>query len=310
MSMHFCDLAVQAALDGAIAPEEILALRRDGWSDGAVDAAEAEAIFTLNDHIAQATPEWTDFFVEALGEFVVNGSAPKGYVDHANADWLVARIDRDGRLESMAELQLLVRVLEKATSVPDSFKAYALSQIEQAVLTGEGPTRDGGSLDKGAITTTEATLLRRMIFAQGGDRPAGVSEAEAEMLFRLKNAALGADNAPEWKRLFVQGVGNFLEGYTSYEPLSAERTAELENFMADTRHGIGRFLGRLARADVNAGFQSTFDSSEGIDRNAAVAVAAAEEITSSEKAWLQTQLDADGRIDEYEQALLDFLFEN
>jgi hypothetical protein len=308
MSMHFCDLAVQAALDGAIAPEEILALRRDGWSDGAVDAEEADAIFTLNDHIQHATPEWTDFFVEALGEFVVNGSKPKGYVDAAKADWLIARIDRDGRLESMAELQLLVRVLEKATSVADSLKTYALSQIERAVLTGEGPTRDGGSFEKGAINATEANLLRRMIFAQGGDRPAGVSQAEAEALFRLKDATAKAPNAPEWKRLFVQGVGNYLEGYTSYEPLSAERTAELEAFMAKPAEGLGRFFSRMARADVNAGFQSAFHAAEGIDRDAAVADA--EQITPSENAWLKAHLDADGGIDEYEQALLDFLAEN
>lgn len=303
MSMHFCDLAVQAALDGAISSEEILALRRDGWSDGTMDAEEADAIFTLNDHIAEASPEWTDFFAEALGEFVINGSAPKGYVDPAKAAWLIDRLDRDGRLESMAELQLLVRVLEKATSVPDSLKTYALAQIEQAVLTGEGPTRDGGGLQKGAVTATEAALLRRMIFAQAGDRPAGVSQAEAELLFRLKDAALSGQNAPEWKRLFVQGVGNFLEGYTSYEPLSAERTAELEAFMADTRHGVGRFLGRIA----SGGFQTAFDSTGSIDRDAAVE--AAETITSDENAWLQAHLDADGGIDEYEQALLDFLFQ-
>lgn len=307
MSMHFSDLAVQAARDGAIAPDEILALRRDGWSDGKMDAAEADAIFVLNEHIAQPTPDWTDFFVEAIGEFIINGSAPKGYVDQANADWLIARIDRDGRLETMAELQLLVRVLEKATSVPDSLKTYALTEIEAAVLTGEGPTRDGGAFAKGSINATEAGLLRRVIFAQAGDRPAGVSQAEAEMLFRLKDATLTAPNAPEWKRLFVQGVGNYLEGYTSYEPLSAERTAELEAFMANTDRGIGRFLGRMARADKAEGFRFSAHAAEDIDRDALVAMAA--KVTPSEKDWLQARLDADGGIDEYEQALLDFLAE-
>lgn len=308
MSMHFCDLAVQAALDGAIAPEEILALRGEGWSDGAINADEADAIFTLNHHIAQPTAEWVDFFVEALGEFVINGAEPRGYVTPANADWLIAYMDRDGRLETMAELQLLVRVLEKATSVPDSLKAYALAQIEQAVLTGEGPTRDGGVFAAGSINATEANLLRRMVFAQAGDRPAGVSQAEAEMLFRLKDASLGAANAPEWKRLFVQGVGNYLEGYTGFEPLSRERTAELEAFMAKPDHGLGRFFNRMARADISEGFRTAFAQSEGIDRDAAVA--SAEELTESENAWLRLRLDADGGIDEYEQALLDFLAES
>ena len=38
-------------------------------------------------------------------------------------------------------------------------------------------------------------------------------------------------------------------------------------------------------------------------------VAAAQEVTSVEQAWLQGQIDANGLIDEYDQALLDFLAE-
>ena len=40
MSMHFRDIAVQAASDGAIGPDEILALRRAGWVDGKMDPEE------------------------------------------------------------------------------------------------------------------------------------------------------------------------------------------------------------------------------------------------------------------------------
>ena len=48
MSIHFRDLAEQAAADGAIAPEEILSLRRAGWGDGRIQPEEAEAIFAIN----------------------------------------------------------------------------------------------------------------------------------------------------------------------------------------------------------------------------------------------------------------------
>ena len=62
----------------------------------------------------------------------------------------------------------------------------------------------------GRIDDAEVTLIRRLIFAPAGDGPAKVSAAEAEMLFRLKDATLGKDNSPEWKKLFVQGVANHL----------------------------------------------------------------------------------------------------
>lgn len=310
MSMHFRDLAGQVAADGAISPEEILILRRASWSDGRIDADEAEAIFTVNDRIAEHDASWADFFVEALVEFVVNGAEPLGYVDEAKADWLMARIDRDGRLESMAELELLAKLFERATSAPERLRTYAIAQIGTAVLTGEGPTR-GGALDAvqsgGGINDAEALLLRRLIFAPASDRPAGVSRTEAELLFRLKDATLGAANGPEWKRLFVQGVGNYLMAYTSYEPLSRERAAELEEFMVRPSDGVGRFFARMARFDLQSGFTGVFGSRPAREHEAEAA--AARDVTDEERSWLDVRIDADHEIDPYEQALMDFLAE-
>ena len=307
MSMHFRDLAEQAAADGAITPEEILSLRRAGWSDGRIEPEEAEAIFVINDRLSERPPEWADFFVEALSEFAVNGTEPRGYVNAAQADWLVARMDHDGHLDGMAELELLVKVLEKATDVPARLKDYALVQIEQAVLTGEGPTRRGGALEAGCISDAEVALLRRIVFAQAGDRPAAVSRHEAEMLFRLKDATLGATNAAGWQRLFVQGVGNYLSGFSSYAPLSSERAAELDGFMNQSAANVGGFLGRMARTPVEGGFRRVFGRKRPGSTDDAVAAAA--RVTSDEKLWLQDRIDADDQIDALEKALLDFLAE-
>src|ERR1700741_1054856 len=137
MSIYFRDLAAQAAADGTISPEEVLILRRAGWQDGKIDADEAEAIFTVHDRIEDHSPEWIDFFVEALAEYVVNGSEPLGYVDDAKAEWLMEHIDRDGSVETMGELELLVKLFERATGVPEQLRTYAIAQIEKAVLIGE-----------------------------------------------------------------------------------------------------------------------------------------------------------------------------
>ena len=66
-------------------------------------------------------------------------SAPRGYVSEENAAWLIARIDHDGRVDTLSELELLVKVLETALNAPASLKDYALRQIEDAVLSGTGP---------------------------------------------------------------------------------------------------------------------------------------------------------------------------
>jgi hypothetical protein len=311
MSMHFRDLAAQAAAAGRIGAEEILELRRAGWADGKMDPDEAETLFHANDHLPDTSVEWCDFFVEALSEFIVNTVAPKGYVDEGMADELIERIDRDGRVGTLAELELLVRVSEKAIAVPAALKAYALKQLEDAVLNGDGPTRRG-TLDPSGVNAGECALLRRLIFAPGSDRPAAVSKTEAEMLFRIKDLTLYETNAPEWETLFVQGAANFLLGFGGKEPLPIERAAELEAFMSTEGKGVGNFLARMMRSDVEDNVGQAFGSlldiapqGPGIDEQVEDAL----QLTEAEEVWLLDHIDADEELDPMEKALLAFIAE-
>lgn len=310
MTMHFRDLAERAAADGTIDPAEVLALRREAWPDGAISAEEADAILAINARVANHTPEWTDFVVEAVGDFLLNGSEPRGYVPDERADWLIAALDHDGRLDSQTELELLVRVVERALGTPERLKAYALAQIERAVIYGDGPTRDGGTLAAGTVTASECRALRRLIFAAGGDGPACVSQAEAELLFRIKDATLGAANAPEWRDLFVQGVANHVQGWRHSEGLTRERAAALETFMNDATSRVGGFMARMARVGPN-GFASAVRGAAFGRRQAApdaLAQARADAaVTASEQDWLDAQMAASDGVDPLEEALLAFL---
>ena len=147
-----------------------------------------------------------------------------------------------------------------------------------------------------------------MIFAQAGDRPGAVGRSEAEMLFRLKDATLGADNAPEWKQLFVQGVGNYLQGFGGYEPLTRERATELEHFMNDTAVHIGGFFSRMGDLVADGGLTKAL-AARPARRDRAAEADAAQAVTDDEQLWLQDRIDADDRLDEFDQALLDFLAE-
>lgn len=309
MTMHFADLARAVAADGEIAPQEVLALRRLGWGDGQISPAEAEAIFAINRALARPSGEWVDFFVEALGEFVLNGSEPRGMCSEEEARWLMQAIDHDGRLETMAELELLVRVIERARNVPDSLKHYALRQLEAAVLTGTGPTRCGGELSATHVTGAECRLMRRLVFASGGHGPAAVTRFDAEMLFRVKDATLGADNSPEWAQLFVDGVANYLRGFTlANAQLSHDRMKELEGFIADNRASVGRFIGAMVREVPQA--RNHFGKVFGRKPDAAGFAELATEgnlVTEHEKRWLDGMIEADGEIDALERTLIDRL---
>lgn len=310
MSMEFGDLTTQIAGDGRITAEEILELRKLGWADGRMSPDEAESLFVANETADETSPEWCDFFVDALTSFVVNTVEPRGYVDAEMAEELITRIDRDGRVGTIAELELLVHVIEVATSVPQALRDYALKQVEEAVVVGDGPTRHG-SLSPHGINATEVALLKRLIFGTGSERPAGVSQSEAEMLFRIKDASLYERNDPAWQDLFVRGVAQFLLGFGGHEALSEERAGQLEKFMASEGAGIGGFLYRMitSKPDV-AGFGSLLKI--GSDEPDYLAdwdddAAAAATFEPAEHTWLHDMLEADEELDEMEKALIAFI---
>ncbi len=130
------------------------------------------------------------------------------------------------------------------------------------------------------------------------------------MLFRIKDATLDANNAPEWERLFVQGVGNYLQGWQGANGLSRERAAELEGFMNDTASDLGRFFRRMAVTNVNGLAQAALDVGFGRRKPAvdpATLAARDHTVTDTEKLWLDARIDANDRIDHLDEALLRFL---
>lgn len=307
MTTQFIAIAESAAADGQITADELLSLRREGWGDGIIIRAEADALFALNSALQDRSAEWTDFFVEAIGEFVLNGTEPRLQCSLEEAEWLIGQIDSDGKVDSMAELETLVRILERAENTPDRLKNYVLEQVERAVLTGTGPTRCGGDLSATHISAAECRIVRRVIFASGGHGPAAVTRYDAEMLFRLKDATLAEENADAWDDLFVDGVANFLKGFVlPHAQVSHERKLELEAFVAENRASVGRFMGRVAREapQVMNHFGKVFGkkSADGTDFSALAE--AGEEITSSESEWLDRMVNGDGEVDELESRLI------
>ena len=153
-------------------------------------------MFDLNRAARDAGPEWTDFFVEAMTEYVVNQRPPRGYVDEGAANWLIAEIERDGAAARARRSGAGRQGAGDARSTaPESLKAL-----------GARPDRGGGADRRGpdpqrpappnVVDEAEVALLRRIVFAAGGEGACTVGADEAEMLWRLKDACLAGDNAP------------------------------------------------------------------------------------------------------------------
>lgn len=310
MSFSFSDFSAALKAGAPVTADDVLALRRWVWPDGVVSESEAEALFAINRLITEAAPEWDDFFVEAISEHVLNASEPHGYVDDATASWLIGQFAQDGAPVKPVELETVVKILEKALNAPASLKKWALQQVETAVLTGEGPTRRDGPLQPGRVDEAEVKLLRRLVFATGGDGALTVGDDEAEMLWRIKDATLHADNPPEWMQLFVQALANHLMAWTNYRPLERGQAAELENFMNDRHSSVLCFLGRMRGQLLHPDFadaERIFIRAEPTAAQHEASVEAAKAVTPAEQTWLQAHIDADGARDPYEEGLLAFI---
>jgi hypothetical protein len=294
MTFSFSDFTAALKSGHRITAEDVLAVRRAVWPDGRISDTEAGFVFDLNRLIEEPSPEWRDFFLDALTDYVVNQKAPRGYVDEANADWLISEVDQDGAQVSRLEIELVVKVVERALNCPARLRSWALAQLEEAVVRGTK------SVDAG-----ECALLRRLVFAPGGEGALVVGKDEAEALWRIKNACLDSANAPEWKILFVQAVGNHLMAWSDYKPLARDDAARLEAFVNDDRSSVAGFFSRMRGSNPLAEAAKLFKPEPGVDH--AARLAEAEAVTADERNWLDGRVNADGARDPYEEALLAFV---
>ena len=229
-----------------ITPLDVLELRQLIFRDGVVAAEEADALFRLDEACNERCAEWADFFVEAITDYIVHQEKPAGYVSAKNAEWLINAISHDGKVDTLTELELLVRVLEKAKFSTERLVAFALKQVKHAVVDGQGPLMQGGELVPGVIDKAEVDLLRRMLYAFGGDGNIAITRAEAEVLFEINDRVAGARNDASWNDLFVKAIANFVMCASGYQAPTREEALRQENFLDRADADIGGFLARMA----------------------------------------------------------------
>ena len=107
--------------DGVIDEHEVKQLHEVLYADGVIDKEEAEFLFELNDAVSGKAnhPSWESLFVEAITSFLLEDETSPGVVDTDEADWLLAKIQGDGKLDNV-ELALLKNLKDKAKKLPQS----------------------------------------------------------------------------------------------------------------------------------------------------------------------------------------------
>jgi hypothetical protein len=310
--MPTSEILARVQSSGRVSAEDALAARRIVYrDDGAIDPNEIEMLFRIDEAAKTADPSWSALIVEAGTDYIVNQKEPAGYIDEANANWLVSRISADGVVKTATELELLVKVLETAQSSPEPLVKFALRQVELAVVSGEGPLAYGEHLEPGRVTRAEAALVRRILYAFGGHAGIAITRSEAEVLFDINDASAGADNDPEWTDLFVKAAANCIMAASGYAAPPREVALAREQWLDSPNAGVGGFFSRMAAGGLK-GILKAYTAPSEMDwaaRNALQRsrIRAAEVITEGEAKWLADRMCRSGSLDENEKALLRFL---
>ena len=302
-----------------ITDEDVLKFRREVFEDMLISRAEAEGVFALNNSIEDTSKTWNDFFVEVMVDYCVNQAKPQGYMSDTNADWLVAQVTKDGRLDTNSELELVVKVIERATEVPTLFAAFALEQVAVAVLEGNGNLLNNDELTAGILGAPEAKLLRRIMYGVGAEGRLAVSQEEVEVLFDLNDMTVEAENHPEWTDVFIKAVACHLMSAGGYQAIDRKEAMRREAWLDDTTVDVAGMLSKTLSSvgDIMKGglFGGAMRSGSDImddvwaQRNAEHEAneKVANAIDSNESHWLVDRIGRDGVLHENEKALISYL---
>jgi hypothetical protein len=292
---------------GAVSADDVLLVRRAVYGgEVAVTPDEMETMLAIDEAASRADPSWTQLLAEAGADFIVNQLPPAGYVTEENAVWLVERIAKDGVVKTSRELELLVHVIERATSAPGSLAGLAVRQVMLAIMDGKGPLA-GHGFERGRMSKDAVDILRRILYAFGGNGAVAITKSEAEVLFDLNDATSDANNDPSWDDLFVKAVASYLLTISGHTPPTREQALSDERWLDAPDEGLGGFFARMTKGGLQgilAAYRETDGRSDGTRSNSD---ARTKGVGADEATWLAERFGREGRLKENERALLRFI---
>lgn len=284
------------ATNGFVTADEVLFLRRTVFADGVVTADELDLMFDLADRAPEGDAEWPQYFAEIVADYYLREEEPQGYLTDEEFASLQARVTRDGYANALERL-LLVKLMETAVKTPAIMSAFTGAQIKAAIIARNAP----------AVDRTDIMLIRRWLFAAGGDGHVGVTRNEAEILFDINDAIRASGPNEAWTELFTTGIVNHLMASLGYTAADREEAMRQHAFISDHAPEVGGFFRKMA-AGVFDAFRNAGRAEKTVyqqkEEARAVLGATAEEITPEEAGWLATRIGRDGTFDEAERAIV------
>ncbi|MBC7830946.1 MAG: hypothetical protein H7Y62_02900, partial [Hyphomicrobium sp.] len=257
---------------------------------------------------------WAEFYVDTLTDYLVNQLEPEGYLTAEEAQRFTSRIAPDGIIARKSELDLLVNVLDKSRWSPVSLSRLALQQVKRAVVDGEGPLRDNHPGHAGTIRECEVELVRRILYAFGGEGSVAITRPEAEVLFDINDNIRDPQSNAAWTDLFVKAVTNVVMAASGQGVPTREEALRRDAWLMEARGELSplALLAAMVSSSIDAvgaAYQEQSAEERALARleQQRIEIITNEEIPLAKAAWLCERIGRDGRLTPNEAALVAYL---
>jgi hypothetical protein len=226
----------------------------------------------------------------------------------------MARIAPDGVVERKSDLDLIVNVLDQSRWSPVSLSRLALLQVKRAVIDGDGPLREAHPGQQGSIRECEVELVRRILYAFGGEGCVAVTRPEAEVLFDINDAIANPQSNAAWTDLFVKAATNVVMAASGQAVPTREEALRRDAWLMEATGELSplALLSAMVSSSIDA-VRATYQDQSAEERALArleqqrIEIITNEEVTQADAAWLCERIGRDGRLTPNEAALVAYL---
>ena len=305
--------------NGRIESQHAGQLRKMIYAKGTVTKEDAATLFRLDRACSKKDPKFAALYVEALTDYFVWQTEPKGYVTAEQSAYLIENVANDGHVSSKTELELLLNIVHWAREVPgrvDRFGAGVGAPVRVAVA---GCASGRQSSARGHWGGRCRDFAQSAACAGRRRRSAGYA-ARSGVAVHIERSDGAGDNDKAWTELFTLALANHLLNPMNPPQVPTRDEAVHRERWLDERGSMGRMLTAavtsLASGDVPfAGVWESLDPTGAVqarkeadaERKSAKLRLSREQIDAGEAQWLCERILRDGSVDENERALLVFL---
>lgn len=199
LSYPACMIAGQNKIDA----QDVLTLRKHVFPQGLASAEDAITLQTLHHSPGSKCPEWATYYVEAMTAFIVDLCWPQGSLDDLNARWIEALIAPEGVVETEAELDFLIHVIDIARSVPDRLSTLAIDQVRAALEMGRGAYASRREVRRQGISEQDVAHVVRILKGACNHGLMTVTKRENKVLVAIDMIVSAELNHPSWRDLML-----------------------------------------------------------------------------------------------------------